>query len=125
MPGENPLPISVTPDFAQDVTFTGAIAEDVADGYFYYAERDLVVDAVHAITDTADNDMTVDIKKGAGGTSVLSSVITTGTVDTIAAGTVSPTENFVPAGTILHLDVANVNSATGVLVQMRIRTKRR
>lgn len=125
MPGENPLPISVTPDFAQDVTFTGAIAEDVANTYFYYAERDFIVDAVHAITDTADNDMTVDIKKGASGTSVLSSAITTDEADVIKVGTPSATENFVPAGTILHLEFANVDSATGVLVQMRIRTKRR
>ena len=126
MPGESPLPIDVTPDFMQDVTFTGSIAEDVADGYFYYAERDLIVDAVHAVTDTADNDVTVDIKKGAGGTSVLSSAIAVNSADAIKVGTVSPTENFVPAGTIRHLDIGGtVNTATGFLVQMRIRAKRR
>jgi hypothetical protein len=123
MAGENALPIQECPDHFQDVTWGGAIAEDVADGYFYYCERDTIVDAVFAITDTADNDVTVDIKKGAGGTSVLTTVATTATVDTIAAAVVSPTENFVSAGTTLHVDVTNVNTATGVLVQARIRTR--
>ena len=122
MAGETALPIQETPDFLQDITWSGAIAEDIADGYFYYCERDTVVDAVHVITDTADNNATVDVKKGAGGTSVLSSVITTAAADTTYSGTMSTSENLVPAGTWLHLDFSNVDTATGVVVQARIRT---
>jgi len=123
MAGENTIPVSEYPDQFFDITFTGAIVEDIADGYFYYCERAIVIDEVFAVVDTADNDVTVDIKKGAGGTSIFTTVITTASVDTIASGTVSPTENFCPAGTLLHLDVTNVNSATGALVQARARTR--
>jgi|LULN01.1.fsa_nt_gb hypothetical protein len=123
MAGETALPIQETPDFFQDITWSGSIAEDIADGYFYYCERDTIVDSVIAITDTADNDVTIDVKKGAGGTSVFSTIITTAAADTVASGVMSTTENMVPAGTVLHLDFSNVNSATGVLVQARIRTR--
>lgn len=122
MAGENALPIQETPDFLQDITWNASIAEDVDESYFYYCERDTVVDAVFAITDTADANATIDMVKGAGGTSVLSSVITTAVVDTAYSGTMDTSENLVPAGTTLHLAFANVDTATGVLVQARIRT---
>jgi len=122
MAGETVLPIQETPDFIQDITWNASIAEDIDESYFYYCERDTVVDAVFAITDTADNNATVDMVKGAGGTSVLSSVITTAVVDTAYSGTMDTSENLVPAGTTLHLAFTNVNTATGVLVQARIRT---
>jgi hypothetical protein len=124
MAGENALPIQECPDsICENVTWTGSIAEDIADGYFFYCERDTIVDAVVAITDTADNDVTVDLKKGAGGTSIMSTIITTASADTIASAVMDTAENLVDAGTTLHLDVSNVNTATGVLVQARVRTR--
>jgi hypothetical protein len=123
MAGENPIDVSQYPDQFFYITFHAAIAEDLADGYFFYCERDIVIDEVFAVVDTADDNTTVDITKGAGGTSIFSTVITTGTVDTISTGTVSPTENYCPAGTILHLNVTNVDTATGALVQARARTR--
>tara|TARA_Y100001938_G_scaffold150556_1_gene242041 strand:+ start:4244 stop:4621 length:378 start_codon:yes stop_codon:yes gene_type:complete len=123
MAGETALPIQETPDFFQDVTWSGSIAEDIDETYFYYCERDTIVDSVVAITDTADDNMTIDVKKGAGGTSIFSTIITTAGADAVYAGVLSTTENLVPAGTVLHLNFANVDTATGVLVQARIRTR--
>ena len=124
MAGENALPIQECPDnICENITWSGAIAEDVAAGYFFYCERDTIVDSVVAIVDTADANLTVDVLKGAGGTSVMTGVITTAVVDTAYLGTMSTTENWVTAGTTLHLTFANVDTATGALVQARIRTR--
>ena len=122
MAGETVLPIQETPDFIQDITWHATLVQDVNECYFYYCERDTVVDAVFAITDVADADATVNVVKGAGGTSVLSSVITTVSEDIPYSGTMDTSENLVPAGTTLHLAFTGVDTALGFLVQARIRT---
>ena len=123
MAGETVLPIQETPDFIQDITWN---APTEGNGYFYYCERDTVVDSVVAINDGADAGLTVDITKGAGGTSILSSAITIAAADTTGVGTLDTSENLVPAGTWLHLTYADgtsdADSTAGLCIQARIRT---
>ena len=122
MPGENPLPIGVTPDTIDTITFHGAIAEDLpAQHYFYYAERDVVVDAFHAINDTADSGATVDLKDD--GTSVLTAALDISGADAVKTGALDSTKNLIKAGSLVTIHFASITSAANVVVQMRVRSK--
>ena len=124
MAGENVLPITECPDMISETfAFQFSITEDFQNTYLFYCERDTVVDAVFAIIDTADNDSTVDVKRGVSGTSVLTTPLAMDTPDAIKTGSISTTENFVSAGTTLWMEVDGLNTAAGAILQLRLRTR--
>jgi|TARA_R100000479_G_C6229564_1_gene144690 hypothetical protein len=124
MPGETTLPIDVTPDTFDTITFHGAIAEDLpAQHYFYYAERDVVVDAFYVINDTDDTDATVDLKDD--GTSILTAALSIAGQDAVKTGSIDTSKNIISAGSLVTIHFASITEANNVVVQMRVRSKRK
>jgi len=124
MAGETTLPISVIPDTFDTITFHAAIAEDLpTQHYFYYAERDVIVDAFYAINDTADSGATVDLKDD--GTSVLTAALDISGADAVKTGSIDTSKNIISAGSLVTIHFASITEANNVVVQMRVRSKRK
>jgi hypothetical protein len=129
MAGETSLPIQETPDHWQTivVSCSGTGGDFVDDQYLFYAERDTVVDAAHAIWGTADADATLKLTTAASGTvadgtDMTSALAMSGSAGTPAAFTITETANLVPAGNWVGIEITGTSTAEEVTVQLRIRT---
>ena len=133
MAGEIALPIQECPDLICHImtkTFDGGTATDNT-GPWFYCERDTIIDAAFAVSEDADADLTFMLVKAASGTAVgsgtdiLSAVMAVTVADTTVTGTLDETENLVPAGSWVHIEVAGTadTAAAVATVQVRIRTR--
>tara|TARA_R100001463_G_scaffold39011_1_gene83708 strand:+ start:7250 stop:7684 length:435 start_codon:yes stop_codon:yes gene_type:complete len=142
MAGENILDVTSYPDQFQTlsivVTGVGAKLADGDDFVLHYAERNLVVDSVFFICPEADANDTFQLKRldaAADGTystdpdsagAALSSAVVVNAAYTPVDGVVSATENYVPAGSMIALNVEPGNAGTEhdtVTVVIRFRTR--
>ena len=135
MAGENVLPVSEYPDDFTTVAFVvtgiGGVLADADDFVLFYAERHMVVDAVYFTC--ADANDTFALKRldtattdpDSAGTAFTDDVIVNA-VYTATAATIVTTENYIPAGSMIALNVeaggAGAEHAT-VTVQIRYRTR--
>lgn len=126
MAGQTPLLIEASgrnhsvPDHFQDVVVILNDADNPVDNKpIFYAERDLVVDAVFITAASAAGSLT--LKTTATGTPSITSAHTITT--SFAAATVDTTNNLVPAGSAITADFSTPNGNDMVVVQMRIRTR--
>ena len=140
MAGQTPLVIDSSgvnhsvPDHFQDVvvniTGVGAVLADADDFVIYYAERDTVVDAVFMISSVGDPNDTFGLKRITSGQDPDSAGTAFTNLQVAAAAytpytlTITETENYIPAGSMVALnteiDTASVGNLT---IQMRLRTR--
>ena len=140
MAGQTPLVIDSSgvnhsvPDHFQDVvvniTGVGAVLADADDFVIYYAERDTVVDAVFMISSVGDANDTFGLKRITSGQDPDSAGTAFTNLQVAAAAytpytlTITETENYIPAGSMVALnteiDTASVGNLT---IQMRLRTR--
>tara|TARA_R110002051_G_scaffold321720_2_gene410185 strand:+ start:44 stop:472 length:429 start_codon:yes stop_codon:yes gene_type:complete len=140
MAGRAPLVIDSSginhsvPDHFQDIVIqlnpqSGALA-DVDDSVLYYAERDTVVDAAFITASAADGDQTLQLKRLDADTTDPDSAGTAfSNAQVVAAAytpytlTITETENFIPAGSMVAVNVETDGTAGQVTIQLRIRTR--
>ena len=144
MPGENPLPVSVTPDDMQIVTLNFRAEGDIATTSvrnLFYADRETVIDHIYVNASDAATGGTVqvayddDIAVVDSGSTFL--VGADGAGDSIATGhnaltvdgagtDVAGNNNVVPAGKFLNIEFVHASGTQNIeTVVLRIRTKRR
>lgn len=131
MAGTNTVDVSQYPDHFQILTkhFPSGSTSD-ANGPFFYCERDTVIDAAFAASEDADANLTFTVKHAPSGTVVGSATAITNAMavtaaDTIVTGTIDTANNFVPAGSIVHVVVGGTADDTSAhsFVQVRFRTR--
>ena len=139
MAGQIPLLIETSgrnhsvPDHFETFTKTfdnGASTDN--DGALFYAERDTIIDSAFAVcNDTdGDSDLTFTIKQAPSGTAIgsataVSSAMAVTEANVVATGTIDVTNNLVPAGSVVFVDVGGTSDAGSFvsLVQVRTRTR--
>ena len=130
MAGEVVLPIQEVPDSFQTVAMqlSGTGGDFVDNQYLFYAERDTIIDAAHAIWATNDADATLMLTTAAtgtvaDGTNLTSALAMSGTAGTPAAFTITETANLIPAGNWVGIEITGTSTAEEVMVQVRFRTR--
>jgi hypothetical protein len=144
MPGENPLPVSVTPDDQQIVTLNFRAEGDITTTSvrnLFYADRETVIDHIYVNASDAGTGGTVqvafddDIAVVDSGSTFL--VGEDGTGDAISTGHNALTidgsgsdtderNNIIPAGKFLNIEFVHAGGTQTIeTVVLRIRTKRR
>lgn len=144
MPGENPLPIIVTPDDMQIVTLNFRAEGDITTGsvrHLFYADRETVIDHIYVNASDAGTGGTVqvafddDIAVVDSGSTFL--VGADGAGDSISTGhnaltidgsssDVTDNNNIIPAGKFLNIEFVHASGTQNIeTVVLRIRTKRR
>tara|TARA_R100000664_G_C2759104_1_gene148545 strand:- start:1736 stop:2155 length:420 start_codon:yes stop_codon:yes gene_type:complete len=139
MAGENTIDVSQYPDQFQTlsvvVTGVGATLADSDDFPLYYAERDTVVDSVFFISATADANDTFQLKRldaaatdpDSAGSNLTGQQIINAAYTPVDA-VVSTTENYIPAGSMIALNVeagstGDEHSSITVVIRFRTRLK--
>tara|TARA_R100000664_G_C2715741_1_gene110924 strand:+ start:104 stop:514 length:411 start_codon:yes stop_codon:yes gene_type:complete len=134
MAGENTIPSSQYPDQFQNVVVQLATAADAAadvdDSLVYYAERDTVIDAAFLMATASDADQTIQLKRLDSATTDPDSAGTAfSNAQVIAAAytpyelTITTTENFIPAGSMVAVNIENAGTAGEITLQLRLRTR--
>ena len=139
MAGQTPLLIESdgtnhsVPDHFQDVVVilnTAATPVDGDDTIIFYAERETVVDKVVFWSGTgSDADQTFQLKRitsgqdpdGAG--TAFTTALSITAANTPYSATITTTENIIPAGSMVAVNIEGTGSAMDVGVQLRIRTR--
>ncbi len=144
MPGENPLPVSVTPDDMQIVTLNFRAEGDITTGsvrHLFYADRETVVDHIYVNASDAgstgkvkvafDDDISVVDANSTFlvGDNSSGDAIATGhnalTIDG-SSSDVTDNNNVIPTGKFLNIEFAHASGTQNIeTVVLRIRTKRR
>ena len=144
MAGQTPLFIEASgrnhsvPDHFQDVVVilnTATTPVDTSDTIIFYAERETVVDKVVFWSGTgSDTDQSFQLKRiasaqdpdGAGTAFTTALSITAANTPfsaTLTAVSGIPTENIIPAGSMIAVNIEGTGSAMDVGIQLRIRTR--
>jgi hypothetical protein len=119
MAGAIPIEASELPDFHQIVVIQlNNIDNPLDDKPIFYAERDTVIEAVHAKADAGTPSLT--LKTTASGTAAVNTALTLGA--SFAAATIDKTNNVIAAGDSVTADF-NTVAVDGVVIQLRIRTR--
>ena len=137
MAGENVLPIQECPDMIchtivvpvpDSVWDNGAAAAEGA--YLFYCERDTIVDAAHFLCNVTDASGDITLNTGSTGVasagSAISSVLTPTAAGVVGTFTMTETANLIPAGNwigVEHDGDADSEDMTGVMIQLRLRTR--
>ena len=137
MAGESTIDASLYPDQFETIVVQLSTAADTPadadDTLLYYAERDTVVDAAFIMTTTSDADQTYQLKRLDAATTdpdsagtAFSDAKVLSAVYTAFEYTITPTENFIPAGSMIAINIEGTGTAAmEVTVQLRIRTRRK
>ena len=134
MAGENTILSSQYPDQFQNIVVQLATAADAAadadDSLVYYAERDTVVDAAILMATAGDADQTIQLKRLDSATTDPDSAGTAfSNAQVVAAAytayelTITTTENFIPAGSMVAVNIENAGTAGEITLQLRFRTR--
>ena len=134
MAGENPIDVSQYPDQFQNIVVQLATAADAAadvdDSLVYYAERDTVIDAAILMATAGDADQTIQLKRLDSATTDPDSAGTAfSNAQVIAAAytpyelTITATENYIPAGSMVAVNIENAGTAGEITLQLRLRTR--
>ena len=134
MAGENTIDASQYPDQFQNIVVqlsTSADAPaDADDSLVYYAERDTVIDAAILMTTAGDADQTIQLKRLDSATTDPDSAGTAfSNAQVIAAAytpyelTITTTENYIPAGSMVAVNIENAGTAGEITLQLRLRTR--
>ena len=134
MAGENTILSSQYPDQFQNIVVQLATAADAAadadDSLVYYAERDTVIDAAILMATAGDADQTIQLKRLDSATTDPDSAGTAfSNAQVVAAAytayelTITTTENFIPAGSMVAVNIENAGTAGEITLQLRFRTR--
>ena len=134
MAWENTILSSQYPDQFQNIVVQLATAADAAadadDSLVYYAERDTVVDAAILMATAGDADQTIQLKRLDSATTDPDSAGTAfSNAQVVAAAytayelTITTTENFIPAGSMVAVNIENAGTAGEITLQLRFRTR--
>jgi len=134
MAGENTILSSQYPDQFQNIVVQLATAADAAadadDSLVYYAERDTVIDAAILMATAGDADQTIQLKRLDSATTDPDSAGTAfSNAQVVAAAytayelTITTTENFIPAGSMIAVNIENAGTAGEITLQLRFRTR--
>ena len=120
MAGAIPIEVSELPDFHQIVVIQLNDIDNPLDNKpIFYAERDTVIEAVHAKADAGTPNLT--LKTTASGTAAVNTALTLGA--SFAAATIDKTNNVIAEGDSVTADLSTVSNVDGVVIQLRIRTR--
>ena len=139
MAGSTPLLIDSNgtnhsvPDHFQDIVVilnTAATPVDADDTVIFYAERDTVVDKVVFWSGTGgDADQTFQLKRITSGQdpdsagTAFTTALSIAAANTPYSATITTTENLIPAGSLIAVNIEGTGSAMDVGIQIRIRTR--
>tara|TARA_R100000458_G_scaffold37793_1_gene35251 strand:+ start:3626 stop:4060 length:435 start_codon:yes stop_codon:yes gene_type:complete len=118
------------PDSVWDDDGSGASSTAAEGAFLFYCERDTIVDAAHFLCNTTDasGDITLNTASSgvaAAGTAI-SSALTPTAAGVVGTFTITETANLIPAGNwigVEHDGDADSADLTGVMIQLRIRTR--
>lgn len=120
MAGSTIIDSTQLPDFHQILLIQLNDSADPLDNKpIFYAERDTVIEAIHAKADAGTPTLT--LKTTAAGTAAVNTALTLGT--SFAAATIDSSNNLIAAGDSVTADLSSVVGADGVVIQLRIRTR--
>jgi len=116
-------------DIVVQLTTAASAAADVDDSVIFYAERDTVVDSAFIVASAGDADQTVQLKRITSAQDPDSAGTAFTNAQVVAAAytpytfTLTTTENIIPAGSMVAVNIENAGTAGEITVQMRIRTQ--
>ena len=120
MAGATPIEVTELPDFHQIVIIQLNDSTNPLDNKpIFFAERDTVIEAVHAKADAGTPTLT--LKTTASGTAAVNTALTLGT--SFAAATFDKANNVIAAGDSVTADFSSISNVDGVTIQLRIRTR--
>lgn len=123
------------PDHFQDIVISvGGLQVEGNPGtnddiVLFYAERDTVIDSAFVIPTSSDADQTFTLKRitsgqdpNSAGTAITNTILAA-TLYQPETFTVVATENLIPAGSMVGLNIVNNRTDGHITIQMRIRTR--
>ena len=120
MAGSTPIETTELPDFHQILLIQLNDSADPLDNKpIFYAERDTVVEAIHAKADAGTPTLT--LKTTAAGTAAVNTALTLGA--SFAGATIDSSNNVIAAGDSITADLSSASGVDGVVIQLRIRTR--
>lgn len=127
MAGSTPIESTELPDFHQiiPITLNGVVDSDV---HLLYAERDLVLESAWIVCGVNDSDATLTLKKNSSGAIAAGTAVSSARTINSLAGTplqfsLVATENIIPAGSWLGIDITGTSTAADCSVTLRVRTR--
>ena len=127
MAGSTPIETTELPDFHQilPITLNGVVDSDV---HLFYAERDTVLESAWVVCGTNDADATFTLKKASSGNITSGTAVSAARSISATAGTplqfsIVATENLIPAGSWVGIDITGTSTAADCSVTLRVRTR--